>query len=344
MPETPPSPEIAILVLNYNGRRFLEECLRSVLQDRSCPAETYLIDNRSTDDSVEFTRTRFPGVKIIQHEANLGYAGAYDRVIRTLKHRYVVLLNNDTAVAPGWLGALLGPAVADPRVGACGAKIVMWHNPQVLDHGGGLLTIIGSGRDLGKWQKDAGQDEDVKDAGFASGCSLLVRRSAYLEVGGFDPDYFMYHEDVDLCWRLHLAGYAVKYVPGAVVRHHLGGGGGQGQENPAMVYRCQKNRLANMIKNLGPGSLGAGLGISAVYDGFRVLRFLALGKVDLVKVLLRGYADTLRQGRVLLKQRRRVQKARTVSEAELRPFFSQVSAAARDYLRLLRVKGGLEHR
>lgn len=334
MPAKDPPPRVAVLVLNYNGRRFLDTCFRSVLQGSSPPFDLFLIDNHSTDDSREFTHSRFPEVRVVKNEANLGYAGAYDRIIRELDHEFVVLLNNDTAVAPGWLKALCGAMAASPRVAACGPKILLMAHPQMVDHGGGLLTIIGSGRDLGKWQRDPGPGPGVREVGFASGCSLCLRRSAYLEVGGFDPDYFMYHEDVDLCWRLRLAGYAVRYVPEAVVYHHLGGSAGRDHENPAKLYWCQKNRLANMVKNLGPGRLTIACGVSLAYDALRLLRFLAAGNLELAKLLLAGYGATLRRWRVLMHQRRRVQGLRTVSDRDLRPFFSPVLAAARDYLRL----------
>lgn len=340
MAKKPPFREVAVLVLNFNGQHFLEVCFQSLLKNAPHAFDIYLIDNHSTDDSVDFTRTRFPGIKIIQNETNLGFAGAYDRIIRGLDHQYVVLLNNDTAVETGWLEALYGVAEDNPRVAACGSKIMMMRRPHLIDHAGGLLTFIGSGLDLGKWTTDAGQYQEVKEVGFGSGCSLLLRRSAYLEVGGFDRDYFMYHEDVDLCWRLRLAGYSVKYVPDSVVYHHLGGTATRGRESPFQLYWCQKNRLANMVKNLGPGSLPAGLGISLGYDAFRVLRFLAQGNLELVRLVIRGYVDTFRRRRVLLHQRRSVQKLRVVSDAELRVFFSPWIAAARDYLRLLRVKSG----
>jgi GT2 family glycosyltransferase len=338
MPATTPAPRVAVLVLNFNGRRFLDQCFRSVFQNPAPPFDLFLIDNHSTDDSLKFTQTRFPGVNIVKNEANLGYAGAYDRIIRELDHDYVVLLNNDTAVAPGWLGALYGAAAASPRVAACGPRILMMDHPHILDHGGGLLTIIGSGRDLGKWQRDPGPDAGVREVGFASGCSLFLRRAAYLEVGGFDPDYFMYHEDVDLCWRLRLAGYSVRYVPEAVVHHHLGGSVSRDHENPNKLYWCQKNRLANMVKNLGPGRLTIACGVSLAYDALRLLRFLAQGNVELAQLLLRGYAATCGRWRVLLRQRRQVQRQRTVSDRELAPFFSPVLAAAKDYLRLTAIK------
>lgn len=337
MSKKSPPRTIAVLVLNFNGKHFLEVCFLSLLKNNFFPFDIYLIDNHSTDGSVEFTKTRFPEIKIIRYETNLGFARAYDRIIRQLDYKYLVLLNNDTAVESGWLEALYSVAEENPRVAACGSKILMMHNRQLIDHAGGLLTIIGSGRDLGKWEKDSEQYEEVREVGFGSGCSLLLRRRAYLEVGGFDPDYFMYHEDVDLCWKLRLAGYSVKYVPYSIVYHHLGGSTIRGYESPFKLYLCQKNRLSNMIKNLSLCTLITALSISLLYDAFRVLRFLVLGNIDLLKLLIRGYVETFRNRRVLLHQRRCVQKLRIVSDSGLRVFFSPLIAAARDSLRLLRV-------
>jgi len=331
------SPKVGVLVLNQNGAHFLDACFGSLLDNTFSSFDIYLIDNNSSDDSVEFTRNRYPTVRVIENESNLGFAGAYDRAIRSLDYDYVVLLNNDTTVDRRWLEALVSVMERDHRIAACGSKIVMMWDKCLIDHAGGMLTSIGSGLDLGKWARDEGQYDKTREVGFGCGCSLLLRRQAYLDVGGFDPDYIIYHEDVDLCWKFHLFGYSVMYVHDSIVYHHLGGGEIQSIENPWKVYLCQKNRLANMIKNMGPKKLALSLLVSAGYDAVRTLRYLLLGRLDLLKMLAKGYVQTFRQWRDLIRRRRFVQRNRAVSDKAMEAFFHQLVPSALSYLGVLRM-------
>jgi GT2 family glycosyltransferase len=328
---------VGVLVLNQNGAHFLDACFRSLLENTFSSFDICLIDNNSSDDSVEFTRNRYPMVRVIENESNLGFAGAYDRAIRSLCYEYVVLLNNDTMVDTRWLEALVRVMERDHRIAACGSKIVMMWDKGLIDHAGGMLTSIGSGLDLGKWDRDKGQYDKTREIGFGCGCSLLLRRQAYIHVGGFDPDYIIYHEDVDLCWKFHLFGYSVMYVHDSIVYHHLGGGNVQSIENPWKVYLCQKNRLSNMIKNMGPQKLVLSLFISVCYDAVRTLRYLLLGRLDLVKMLVKGYAETFRRRGDLLRRRRFVQRNREVSDKGMEVFFHPLVPSALSYLGVLQM-------
>ncbi len=329
---------IAVLVLNFNGAHFLPHCFHSLLEITYPPFDIYLIDNGSTDSSAEWARTHCPEVRVIENEKNLGFAGAYDRVIRELDHEYVVLLNNDTVVDEKWLEALLEVAESNPKVGACGSKILMMWDRSVIDHAGGMLTVIGSGLDLGKWLKNRADREEAREIGFGCGCSLLIRRETYLEVGGFDPDYFMYHEDVDLCWRMRLFGYSVMYVPDSLVYHSLGGGKIRGTEYPSKTYLCQKNRLANMIKNMGPCTLARGALVSAAYDAIRMMRFIGMRRFDLLKMLFLGYVDTMLNLKGLLAKRSYVESRRKLSDRQIKQFFNPLISSAFDYGRLMKMQ------
>jgi GT2 family glycosyltransferase len=331
---------VAVLVLNRDGAHFLHDCFQSLLENKYPPFDIYLVDNHSIDSSVALTSTHYPMVKIIRNEANLGFAGAYDRVIRRLDYKYVVLLNNDTVVDEKWLGPLFDAAERDPLIAACGSKILMMWDRSVIDHAGGMLTMIGSGIDLGKWTRDQRKFDRTRQVGFGCGCALLIRRKAYLEVGGFDPDYLIYHEDVDLCWRFRLFGYSVLYVADSVVYHHVGGGKIQSvDENPFRVYLCQKNRLANVIKNFGVVSLLKALVVSTVYDLLRTLRFLYAGRTDLLSALLNGYGATFRNIRRVLRQRLFVQRQRVLSDAAVKGFFSPLMGSILNYRRMIRAQG-----
>lgn len=329
------NPQIAVLVLNRDGAHFLKDCFESLLRNTFVPFDIYLIDNRSNDESVPLTRSKFPMVKIMQNESNLGFAGAYDRAIRALDYEYMVLLNNDTVVLDDWLRPLLETAKRDARIAACGSKILMAWDKETIDHAGGMLTRIGSGLDRGKWTKDHGQYQEPIEVGFGCGCSLLIRRSSYLEVGGFNPDYFIYHEDVDLCWKLRLFGYSIMYVPDSVLYHYLGGGVIQSVEHPFKTFLCQKNRLANMLVNTGAIRLPIALLVSSAYDAVRIARLVLMRRWDLLKMLLKGYLNTIRDIAALWQRRRDIQSRRSVSDKECGRFFAPIIGSALEYQRIV---------
>lgn len=331
-------PAVAVLVLNRDGAHFLDDCFQSLLRNVYPPFDLYLIDNCSQDSSVSLTRTKYPTVRIMQNERNLGFAEAYDRAIRDLDYEYVVLLNNDTIVDDSWLRALFETAEADSRIAACGSKILMARDNTTIDHAGGMLTIIGSGLDRGKWTHDTGQYQEPMEVGFGCGCSLLIRRSAYLEVDGFNPDYIIYHEDVDLCWKMRLFGYSVMYVPESIVYHHLGGGVIQAVEHPFKTYLCQKNRLANMLVNTGTMRLPLALVVSTVYDVVRTARFILMRRGDLLRMLFKGYLDTVRKSADLMRRRSDVQRRRSVSDKACRRYFAPLIRSALEYRRIVKTE------
>ncbi len=338
MSEHTNSCKTAVLILNYNGAQFIDDCVRSLLKISADPFTIFLIDNCSSDDSVALTRTRYPMVRLIETGENLGFAAAYDQVIRQLDYEYFVLLNVDTVVDENWLNPLLQTVDGDRRVGACGSKIIHLSDRKTIDHAGGMLTLIGAGLDIGKWEIDGGRYDRAKETGFACGCSLLVRKAAYLEVGGFDPKYFMYHEDVDLCWKLRMFGHSVVYVPGSTVYHHIGMGIQQAVESPFKTYHCQKNRIANIVKNLAAKRLAVSLFVSTAYDVVRIAGFIRSGRPDLMKAVLMGYRGALGTIGDLLRQRRALQRRRLLSDAEISRFFSPVPNSAAEYRRIQKVR------
>ncbi len=330
-------PEIAVVVLNHNGAEFLMDCFGSVASSSFSSFDMVLVDNASQDHSMELVRSEFPSVVITRNETNLGFAEGYDRAVRSLPHDRLVLLNNDTIVDRHWLRSLVEAADSDQRVAACTSRVLLMEDPTILDHAGGVFSLIGSGIEPGKWDRDPGPGGAPVQVGFGSGCSLLVRRQAYLDVGGFDPWYGFYHEDVDLCWKFRMFGYSVVYVPDSIVLHHVGGGGYQGiDENPMRTYFCQKNRLANMIKNLGVPNLLKGMVASSVYDILRIARFASRKRRDLLAAVFRGYKDALSRLPELLRQRRFVQRRRTCSDRDLRPYLPSVAASVRQYRLMLK--------
>ncbi len=327
---------VAVLVLNLDGAHFLDDCFQSLLRNAGPPFDIYLIDNCSKDDSVSLTESKYPTVGIIRNNRNLGFAGAYDQAVRALDYEYVVLLNNDTVVEDNWLKPLFDVMASDSRVAACGSKILMAWDRSTIDHAGGMLTMIGSGLDRGKWTKDEGRYQECIEVGFGCGCSLMIRRSAYLEVGGFDPGYVIYHEDVDLCWRMRLVGYTIMYVPDSVVYHHLGGGVIRSVEHPFKTFLCQKNRLSNMVVNMGRTMLPVALMVSTAYDAVRAVRFVQMRRWDLLKMLLKGYAAVIGDYASLRRRRRDIQSRRRVPDKALGKFIAPIVRSAIEYRRIVK--------
>ena len=238
----------SVVIVNYNGCKFLDRCLAAVVsQALDEPFEVLLVDNGSTDDSVAFTRSRFPSVRVIQAARNFGFAGGNNLGMRSARGRYIVLLNNDTQVRPGWLQALVDAAEADPTAGAIAAKILFIDPPQTIQNAGSLLLSDGSGADRGFRERDHGQYDRREEVFGACGASLLYRRQMLDDVGMFDDTFFMYYEDSDLNWRMRLRGWRVIYEPGAIVDHvHAGS---SREWSPFFIFHVDRNRLFMLLKN-----------------------------------------------------------------------------------------------
>jgi GT2 family glycosyltransferase len=219
MPPEACMPPVTLIVLNWNGRHLLNDCL-SALTGLDYPAFTIiLVDNASNDDSVTFVRNRFPHVTIYENAVNLGYTGGYNAVLRNLASEFVVLVNPDVVVTPGWLRALIAPFLADARIGITGCKLY-YPGRHKLQHAGG--TIVGPRalpRHYGGHTPDVGEHDLLRDVDYVTGAAQAIRRALLDEIGLLDEGYFLYYEDVDLCVRARRAGYRVVYVPDATAVH-----------------------------------------------------------------------------------------------------------------------------
>jgi GT2 family glycosyltransferase len=243
----------SVIIVNYNGLRFLNPCL-AALQDQEVEGgfEVLLVDNASTDGSVAHVREHNPWVQVVESATNLGFAGGNNRGFQRARGKYLVLLNNDTRVRPGWLSALVAAAEADAEVGAVGAKLLFIDPPGTIQNAGVLMLDDGSGGDRGFREPDTGQYDRREEVFGACGASVLYRREMLREIGEFDETFFMYYEDTDLSWRMRLAGWKVVYEPAAVVDHvHAGS---TGEWSPFFTFHVDRNRLFMILKN-APSSM-----------------------------------------------------------------------------------------
>lgn len=237
----------SIIVLNHNGRRFLDPCLTAVLdQELDAGFEVLLVDNASRDGSVDFVRSRFPAVTVVETEANLGYAGGNNVGIGRARGLYIVLLNNDTKVRPGWLTALVA-AAGEPQVGAITSKLVFMERPDVVQNAGSMVLTDGSGADRGAGEADQGQYGKREEVFAACGCGMLLTRTMLEDVGLLDSTFFAYYEDTDLSWRMRLRGWRILYEPTAVVEHLHSGT--SVEWSPFFTFHVDRNRLFMILKN-----------------------------------------------------------------------------------------------
>ncbi len=333
---------VAVVVLNYNGRRLLPDCLAS-LRALATPAEVVVADNGSTDGSLDYLRQAQPDARIIDLGHNLGFAAGYNRALAGVDAEWFVLLNNDAALAPDWLELLLDAACQHPRAAILGGKLLLGDPAQpgqpgqrrTLQAAGASLTEAGTAFEIGWGQPDDGRFDRPGPVGAIPGAALLVRREIYFELGGFEPDYFAYLEDVDLCWRAWLRGYEVHYVPAARAFHAYGASGG-GRTSPFRIHWMQRNRLANMVKHLEPASLPRAVTVSVAYDLYRVLEFGRRAHWQSLRALGTGTLAFWRCFGMIVARRRTGQRARRMSDQELRArgLLVPTLAAFREYRRL----------
>lgn len=245
------------MILNWNGRRYLEQFLPSVLATDYPRFSVVLADNASTDDSVTFVRERFPSVEIQVLAENYGFARGYNEALKNLEADYYVLLNSDVEVTPGWVTPIVGLLETTPRAAACMPKLRAWHQRDHFEYAGGAggwLDSLGypfsRGRVFDVTEADSGQYDTVQPVFWASGAALFIRASAWHEVGGLDPFFFAHQEEIDLCWRLQRAGYGVYCCPHAVVYHV--GGGTLPKGNSRKTFLNFRNNHIMLAKNLAP--------------------------------------------------------------------------------------------
>ncbi len=254
------TPTTAIVILNWNGRKFLEKFLPFVTASTGPGVEVIVADNDSTDDSIPFLQEKYPQLRVIRMDYNRGFAGGYNEALKQVESDYYVLLNSDVEVGPGWIEPVISLMEKDPSIGACQPKIRMYSDRESFEYAGaagGWLDHLGypfaKGRVFDVCEKDMGQYDVAEPIFWASGAALFVRARLYRELGGLDGYFFAHQEEIDLCWRIQLAGYKVYSCPESVVYHV--GGGTLPKGNERKVFLNFRNNLIMMAKNLPAGQL-----------------------------------------------------------------------------------------
>jgi len=284
---------LAIVILNYNGKKHLETYLPSVV-DCSDGHDVLVIDNGSLDDSIHFISLKFPTVQLIQLKKNVGFAQGYNDGLERIKGKYehYLLLNSDVEVSPGYLSPLLS-RIATPTIAAVQPKILSHVNKTRFEHAGasgGFLDKRGfpfcRGRIFDECETDHGQYNEAMPVFWASGACLLIRSTLFHEVNGFDGRFFAHMEEIDLCWRLQHKGYQIWVEPSSTV-YHLGGGT-LSYESNTKVFLNFRNNLYMLAKN-ETGFWQGKIFIRMLWDGLAAVQFLLKGKPSLLYQVLKAH-------------------------------------------------------
>ncbi len=290
----PGLPEVAVVILNYNGRAYLENFLPTVQKSLYDNLEIIVADNGSTDDSLAFLQSHFPQVKCLQLPVNYGFAEGYNQALAEITADYYVLLNSDVEVPAGWLMPLIAHLEKHPEVAACQPKIKSQLKKDLFEYAGaagGWMDTLGypfcRGRIFDHVEKDLGQYDKISEIFWASGAALVIRASLFHRIGGFDGDYFAHAEEIDLCWRLKRAGYQIVAIPESEVFHV--GGGTLEYNTPRKAYLNFRNSLFTLLKNEPVSKLLWLLPLRFLLDALAGGLFLSQGKFQHIKSIIQAH-------------------------------------------------------
>jgi GT2 family glycosyltransferase len=285
--------KIAVVILNWNGTKLLEQFLPSIV-NYSPEADIYVADNASTDDSVAFLKANFPTVKIVENESNFGFAQGYNEALKHIDAEIYALVNSDIEVTENWLKPIIQTFENEPKTAIIQPKILDFKRKEYFEYAGaagGFMDKYGymfcRGRIFETLEKDNGQYDDNCEIFWASGACFFIRSSVYKELKGFDADFFAHQEEIDLCWRAFNKGHITKYNSKSVV-YHVGGATLQ-QGNPMKTFLNFRNSLLMMVKNLPKNQLFTVFFVRLILDGIAGMQFLFQGKVKHLWAILKAH-------------------------------------------------------
>jgi GT2 family glycosyltransferase len=284
---------IAVVILNWNGAKLLEQFLPSVVK-YSPETDIYVADNASTDDSIAFLKANFPKVKIIENESNFGFAQGYNEALKSVDADIYALVNSDIEVTENWLKPIIETFENEPKTAIIQPKILDFKRKEYFEYAGaagGFMDKYGymfcRGRIFETLEKDNGQYDDNCEIFWASGACFFIRSSVYKELNGFDADFFAHQEEIDLCWRAINKGLVIKYNSKSVV-YHVGGATLQ-HGNPRKTFLNFRNSLLMMVKNLPKNQLFPILFIRLILDGIAGIQFLIKGEFKHFLAILKAH-------------------------------------------------------
>lgn len=305
--------KIIVAILNFNGKNWLEQFLPTVVA-KSPEAEIVVIDNASTDDSIQFLEANFPKTKIVHNQKNYGFAGGYNEGLKELEANYFILLNSDVEVTDNWIMPIINLLESSNDIVAAQPKILAYHDKTKFEHAGaagGMMDKFGypfcRGRIFNHTESDLGQFNDTKEVFWATGACLFIKTSTFKEQKGFDASYFAHMEEIDLCWRIKNTGKKIYYCSESTVYHV--GGGTLNYMSPFKTYLNFKNSLFTLHKNYN-GFLLSVLLIRFILDGVAGIKFLFEGEFKNILSVIKAHFHYYKQIPTLNKQRKSINKKR----------------------------------
>lgn len=300
-------PQIAIVILNWNGKKLLEQFLPSIVE-YSTDASIYVADNASTDDSIDYIKNHYPSVKIISNDANYGYAMGYNVALKEVDEPYLALVNSDIEVTENWLLPIIELFDQKQDIAIIQPKILDYKDKSKFEYagaGGGYIDRFGfpfcRGRIFDTLETDLGQYNDTLPIFWASGACFFIRRNIFEQLQGFDVDFFAHQEEIDLCWRAKNHGYQVYYCGQSTVYHV--GGATLDYQNPRKTYLNFRNSLFMLLKNLPRKNLFLMIFIRLCLDGVAGIKFLFQGNPKHCIAVIQAHFDFYKKAKCFFKKR-----------------------------------------
>lgn len=299
--------KIIVAILNYNGKKWLKKFLPTVVSN-SDEAEIVVIDNASTDDSVEFLKQFFPDIRLVINETNHGFAGGYNEGLKNLNADYFILLNSDVEVTNNWILPVINLLEKDSSIAAAQPKVLAYNKRTHFEHAGaagGMMDKFGypfcRGRIFYSTEQDNNQFNKTTEIFWATGACLFIRGKVFKDLGGFDADYFAHMEEIDLCWRIKNTGQKIIYTPESTVYHV--GGGTLDYMSPFKTYLNFRNSLYTLHKNYDGFLLGI-IFTRLVLDGIAGIKFLFGGEFKNIWSIIKSHFHYYKHIPKLNKQRK----------------------------------------
>lgn len=285
--------KVAVVILNWNGKSFLEKFLPNVLK-YSTNAQVIVADNQSTDNSVEYLKTYFPQVLTIINAANDGFAKGYNIALKQVNADYYVLLNSDVEVTENWIDPIITLLDSNKNIAACQPKILDYYNKTKFEYAGasgGFIDKYGypfcRGRIFNVLEEDKNQYNSTQEVFWATGACMFVRAEVFWKVGGFDDDYFAHMEEIDVCWRMKNIGYKIYVEPKSVIYHV--GGGTLNKLSAHKTFLNFRNNLITLTKNAAPQFLFLKIMYRMMLDGVAAFKFLFEGSISHFTAVIKAH-------------------------------------------------------
>ena len=304
----------AVVILNWNGREHLDRFLPSVVEHTPQQVRIVVADNGSTDDSIEFVKHAYPHIEIVALDKNYGFAEGYNRALEHIDTEFFILLNSDVEVTAGWIEPLVAMLTNNSSVAAVAPKLLAYSARQNFEYAGaagGYIDILGypfcRGRILSTVEQDKGQYDTAREVFWASGAAFCCRADIFRMMGGFCGDFFAHMEEIDLCWRMQLAGYKVMVEPRSCV-YHLGGGT-MPNESPRKLYLNYRNNLSMLYRCAPTWQRLLVAVVRPLTDMLSAAIYLLKGEMPLVKATLQAYGDFFKMHKKLSSERKLIRRS-----------------------------------